>query len=264
MPESDLELLHRAALAAGEVATTYVGGALDIRDKPAGAGPVTEADLAVNAVLEEMLRQARPDYGWLSEESPDGDARLGREAVFVIDPIDGTRAFIDGQDSWAHSLAVVRGGQVSAAAIYVPMRDMLFTAAPGGGARLNGAPIAVSEVPRCAAAEVLVTRPNLDPAHWPGGVPGFRRAHRPSLAYRMGLVAKGRFDGMLTFRRSWEWDVAAGALILAEAGAVVTDGQGAPLRFNNPEPLLPGIIAAGPALHADLMAYRQAGVTGSA
>jgi myo-inositol-1(or 4)-monophosphatase len=89
--------------------------------------------------------------------------------------------------------------------------------------------------------------------HWIAGDPGFKRAHRPSLAYRLGLVGQGRFDGMVTLRKSWEWDIAAGALIVTEAGGYCTDKTGASLRFNNPDPRLNGVLAAGTSIHADLL-----------
>jgi len=102
-------------------------------------------------------------------------------------------------------------------------------------------------------AQILATRPNMDRLHWRDGhVPGFSRSHRPSLAYRMALVAQGCFDGMLTLRPCWEWDIAAGDLILREAGAVCTDKIGAALRFNNPHPTVDGIVAAGAPLHRQI------------
>lgn len=254
MPENDLRLLTEAAQRAAEVATTYIGGALDVRTKEHDQTPVTDADLAVNTVLEEVLRGARPDYGWLSEESADDPDRLTTPATFIVDPIDGTRAFIDGQDAWAHALAVVVNGEVTAAVVYLPMLDKLYTAARGSGARLNGAPVGIAEyAPELDDADVLATKQNMEPRHWPRGVPGFRRHHRPSLAYRLSLVAEGKFDAMLTFRPAWEWDIAAGSLILQEAGAKVTDRYGAGLKFNAPVPQHPGVIAAGPAMHSALL-----------
>ncbi len=253
MPATDLPLLIEAAREAGQIATRYSGPKAQRWDKPDGAGPVTEADLAVNAMLERDLRAARPSYGWLSEETEDTSDRLGKEDIFIIDPIDGTRSFADGSRTWAHSLAIARNGRVDAAVIYLPMRDLLFAAAAGQGATLNGAPIHVSPADRPADAEVLAAKPNLEPRHWrEGQAPDFKRAYRPSLAYRMALVAQGRFDGMLTLRPSWEWDIAAGDLILREAQGVCTDRQGQPLSFNNPQPKLNGVIAAGPTLHQNL------------
>lgn len=253
MPESDRDLLTRAAREAGKIARSYVGGPLNVQHKAGNAGPVTAADYAVNRLLEDHLRTARPDYGWLSEESEDSTARQSSASVFIIDPIDGTRSFIEGQDTWAHSLAVARNGVVTAAAVFLPELDRMYTAAAGEGATFNGAPMQASDAADLAAAKVLATKPTLDPHHWAGAVPEIKRSHRPSLAYRMCLVAQGRFDLMLTFRPSWEWDIAAGALILAEAGAQVTDKSGKPLRFNNPHPQSDGVVAGAPRLHRSVL-----------
>lgn len=255
MPARDLALLSEAAREAGRIACSYFGGAVDTEHKPDGAGPVTEADLAVNAALEERLRGARPDYGWLSEESEDGPARLGARRVFIVDPLDGTRSFIEGGKTWAHSLAVVEDGAVLAGVVYLPIRKRLYTAAKGAGAALNGRPIRASGRDRLAGATLLAARPALRPEFWKDGkVPGVERVYRPSLAYRLALVAEGRFDAMLTLRDSWEWDIAAGALLLEEAGAAVSDRHGAPLRFNNPQPQVAGVVAAAAGIHAELLA----------
>lgn len=252
-PEADLRLLIGAARAAGKVATGFSGRTARRWDKADGAGPVTEADLAVNDLLHSELRGARPDYGWLSEETEDNAARLDRETLFIVDPIDGTRSFVDGSSTWAHALAVVHRGAVTAAVIYLPMRDLLYAAHQGGGATLNGAPITPSMRRALGGAEILAARPAFEPRHWPRGLPDVARAYRPSLAYRMALVAEGRFDAMLTFRPSWEWDIAAGDLILREAGARVSDRTGQPLRFNNPHPTVNGVIASGAGIHEPLL-----------
>ncbi len=252
MPENDLQLLARAARAAGDLATGYWQRSPRSWEKAEGAGPVTEADIAVNELLKAELLAARPDYGWLSEESEDDPARLTCRRVFVVDPIDGTRAFIAGERNWAHSLAVAEGGHVTAAVIYLPMLDKLYAATPGGGAYLNEVRIRCAARTGLAGAQVLCTRANLDPGHWPGGVPVLERHFRPSLAYRLALVAEGRFDAMITFRDTWEWDVAAGALIATEAGARVTDCHFEPPRFNNPTPTLPGMLAASGKVHEEL------------
>ncbi len=253
MPATDLALLIKAAREAGRIATGYSGKTAKRWDKPDGAGPVTEADLAVNDMLRERLCAARPDYGWLSEESEDGTARLEKSRVFVIDPIDGTRSFAEGSQIWAHALAVVEGGVAVAGVVYLPMRGLLYAAAAGLGAFLNDAPISPSARTRLDGAEFLATRPNMELRHWPGGMPHLNRAYRPSLAYRMALVAEGRYDGMLTLRDAWEWDIAAGDIILREAGAVCTDQTGAALRFNNPHPVVSGVVTANATLHERLL-----------
>lgn len=253
MPATDLPLLIDAARKAGQIATRYSGAQAQRWDKPDGTGPVTEADLAVNDMLEQMLPNARPGYGWLSEETEDSEDRLSRENAFIIDPIDGTRSFAEGSRTWAHSLAVADRGEVTAAVIYLPLRDLLYAAAKGQGATLNGAAIRASETSALDMATILAARPNLDSKHWSlREVPQFDRAYRPSLAYRMALVAQGRFDGMLTLRPSWEWDIAAGDLIIREAGGLCTDRAGNPLLFNNAHPRLNGVLAAGQEIHNQL------------
>lgn len=229
---------------AGRVATSFTGKTAQRWDKPDDAGPVTEADLAVNDMLRTTLQLARPDYGWLSEETEDGTARLDKSRVFIIDPIDGTRSFVEGSNTWAHSLAVATEGVVTAAVVYLPLRDKLYAAALGQGATLNGAPVTVSNCAHLDKSTILAARPALLSEHWKApDAPSFKRGYRPSLAYRLALVAEGRFEGMLTLRHSWEWDIAAGALITSEAGGAILDRTGAALRFNNPDPRLNGVVA---------------------
>ena len=254
-PKEDLRLLVDAAERAGEIAKRFFKRDLQVWDK-GEEGPVTEADLAIDTMLRDTLLGARADYGWLSEETEDGTARLDAEHVFICDPIDGTRAFIEGGRSFAHSLAVARDGAITAAAVLLPMRDKMYAAALGEGATLNGMRLAVSQAPALPEATVLTTKGNLTDLHWPKGVPDIGRAYRPSLAYRMSLVGEGRFDAMMTFRDTWEWDIAAGALIVAEAGGAVSEGIGQPLRFNNPGAQVAGVIAGAPQVHGQLVALR--------
>ena len=247
MPATDLDLLIDVAKASGEIARGFVDAKPQVWDKGGGAGPVTEADLAVNELMAQRLQGARPDYGWLSEETEDDTSRLGTQRQFIVDPIDGTRAFIEGSRDWAHALAVLEGRQVIAAVVYLPMRDDMYIAEIGGGAFLNGTPLQVTPKSDLDGATVLSNKASFADKFWAAGAPpaGVARKFRSSLAYRMSLAAQGRFDAMMTLRPSWEWDIAAGALIVAEAGGTVTDQTGAPLRFNNPHPQVNGVVAGG-------------------
>lgn len=253
MPGRDLDLLIEAAREAGRIALSLWQTDLEVWDKGA-EGPVSQADYAVDRFLRDRLGSARPDYGWLSEETPDAPERREGQRLFICDPIDGTRAFLKGEKSWAHSIAIVEDGRPVAGVVFLPARDALYAAEAGGGAVLNDAPLTVSGREGATGAEVLMTRAALDPALWRSGPPDVRPVFRPSLAYRIALVAEGRFDAMLTLRPSWEWDVAAGALIAAEAGARVTDRRGGALRFNNAEPKLDGLIVGTPGVHAGIAA----------
>lgn len=252
---TDLALLTDAAREAGWIASRYHGKTARIWDKPDGQGPVTEADLAVDGMLRARLMAARPDYGWLSEETEDDPARLATTRQFIIDPIDGTRAFVEGGRDWAHSLAIAENGRVVAGVVYLPMRDLLYTAAAGEGAFLNDRPLRVTATGTLDGADLLCHRQMLEPEFWATGTPPpVRRHFRSSLAYRLSLVAEGRFDGMMTLRPTWDWDIAAGVLIVDEAGGTTTDRRGRRPRFNTPGARNDGIIAAGATVGADLLA----------
>ena len=176
MPARDLDLLIDVAEAAGEIGLKHFQSDPKTWEKSEGRGPVTEADLAIDTLLRTRLLEARPDYGWLSEETDDDQTRLDREAVFIVDPIDGTRAFIDGSKNWAHSIAIARGGIVTEAVVFMPAKDTLYAAQKGGGATQNGAEMQVSAP--TSPPHVLVTKPNLQPRFWPGGIPDLNRAFR--------------------------------------------------------------------------------------
>lgn len=254
MPVSDLTLLVEAAQKAGHIAVRHWSQNPKVWDKPNHQGPVTEADIAIDTMLRDRLRDARPDYGWLSEETEDDNSRLSSDRVFIVDPLDGTRSFIEGGRAFAHALAVAEAGEVLAAAIYLPLLDRMYTAERGKGAWLNGDPIRPSDRAALQGASLLAARPAMQPQFWQSRPPMVELHMRPSLAYRQCLVAQGRFDAMLTLRDSWDWDLAAGSLVLQEAGARITDRTGVPLRFNTPAPHSPGVIAAPPALHENLLA----------
>jgi myo-inositol-1(or 4)-monophosphatase len=253
LPEADdLALLTEAALAAGRIAMRFWRQAPKSWDKGGEHGPVSEADLAVNAALKDRLLTARPGYGWLSEETPDTADRLARERVFVLDPIDGTRAFLAGEDGFSISLAVVQAGCPVAGVVHLPAKGRTYAARADGPATRDGAPIACSTRTEVTGADVLTSRASLAPEHWPGGVPEVKRSFRTSLAYRLCLAAEGQHDAMLTLRDTWEWDIAAGVLIAERAGCRVTDRRGGPLQFNAAHPQVDGVVAANPVLHQAL------------
>ena len=251
MPATDLELLETAAREAGDIALRFWRADPKVWDKGEN-DPVSEADLAVDTHLRQSLLAARPDYGWVSEETEDDMARLNARKVFIVDPIDGTRSFVAGDKTWAHSLAVSVDGKITAACVFLPAREKLYLAATGEGATMNGQRLEASAAHALEGATVLSPKVTFRDEFWRQDPPPVKRHFRPSLAYRMALVGEGRFDAMLTLRPAWEWDIAAGALIASEAGAQVTDRHGQPLSFNSPERRTEGVIAAGPALHKAL------------
>lgn len=244
----DLDLLIEVARQAGQIALDRRSAGLDIQTK-AGGSPVTDGDLAVNAFLTEVLRSARPDYGWLSEETADDPHRLTRRRIFVVDPIDGTVAYIKHRPWWTVALAVVEDGRPIAAVVHAPMLGETFSAEAGRGARLNGHVIQASDADRLEDASMLADAALLERPIWEEPWPTMRLERRNSIAYRMALVGAGGFDAAIALGAKWDWDLAAGALIAVEGGAEVTDHAGRPFLFNQPVPQQASLVCAAPALH---------------
>lgn len=229
--QDDLALIREAARQAGELAHSYFGQSPEVWWKNEGRSPVSAADFAANDRLLAMLMTARPDYGWLSEETDDNSDRLRRDTVFVVDPIDGTRAFINGDERWCVSVAVVHHGRPVAGVLAAPALGEEYCAVAGGVATKNGEAIRVTSVRGeqlvLAADEALVKRfepPFRDEIH--------RVRHVPSLAYRLAMVADGRLDGTVVKRDSHDWDLAAADLILQQAGGALTDLSGNRVTYN--------------------------------
>lgn len=256
---ADLSLLTEAAEAAADLALSFFRQDPKVWHKD-NASPVSEADYAVDTYLKTALRAARPDYGWLSEETEDDAGRLDRRRVFVVDPIDGTRGFLAGSDEWTISLAVVEDGQPLVAVLIQPTRARIFTATRDGGAWLDGRPLALERHvglhrAKVAGPAALLTRLRhaLGPMRDSGYV--------ASLALRIAMVADGRLDLALAKAQAHDWDIAAADLVLREAGGVVLDVSGGPIVYNRPTPRH-GILAAGHPLLADEAAGLIRGVGG--
>lgn len=255
MLEPDLQLLRDGADEASKIAMRYFGKNPETWDKGGAAGPVCEADLAIDKMLTSEFLTARPDYGWLSEETEDDPARLDRDWVFIVDPIDGTRSFINHHENFATSVAIAHKGEVMAAVVQLPARGLVYEATKGGGARLNGVPITHSGTTELGGSRILASGSQTKTTLWKKGPPPFERHFRSSLAYRMCLVAQGRFDGMLSLRPTWEWDVAGGDLICREAGVSLSNIDGATPQYNQPTACMHGMVAATPIVHSGIMNY---------
>jgi len=238
--DADLELIRIAAEEAGRIAMGFFGRDPEVWMK-AGVSPVSEADYAVDAFLKSSLGAARPDYGWLSEETVDSPERLSARRTFVVDPIDGTRAFLERRNVWCVSIAVVEDGRPLAGVLDCPARGEVYVASPGAGATLNGTRISVRRPPE----PPVVAGPKQLVAALPEQYrPAKSHPYIPSLAYRIALLARGSIDGTFVKANSHDWDLAAADLILAEAGGRVVDGKGRVLRYAGPDPAH-GLLAAG-------------------
>lgn len=244
----DFDLMREAAQEAARLALSYWGRPIE-RQRKADGSAVTEADHAVDALLAARLRGARPCYGWLSEESAEHRSRIGASRVWVVDPIDGTRAFIQGLDDWTVGIALIEDGVPVLAALVNPVRDETYEARAGEGAFLNGRRLCTSEQSALEGAKLVVPEHLLKSSRWRRPWPPVKRVWVNSILYRMALVASATADATFALTPKWDWDVAAGALLVQEAGGLITDPNGLPLRFNSAEAKVPGFLAAGSKLH---------------
>jgi myo-inositol-1(or 4)-monophosphatase len=230
-PTEDLALIRDAAREAGDIAMRYFKRKQEVWMK-GGTSPVGEADYAVDRFLRETLTAARPHYGWLSEETVDSPARLSASRTFIVDPIDGTRAFIDGQSTWCVSVGIVENGRPLAGVLDCPAKQEVYLAALGSGASRNGTPLKIGAPP----ARPLVGGPKhlLDTLPEQFAATLKRAGYIPSLAYRLAMVASGELTATFIKANSHDWDLAAADLILGEAGGAVLDRGGQRLTYAGP------------------------------
>ena len=254
MPASETSALRAPLEAvmreAGALARKTAQGAFRHWTKGEDRSPVTEADIAVNDLLHQRLTALAPGAGWLSEET--AEIPSSSALMWIVDPIDGTRAFISGRADWSISVALVEDGRPLVAALYAPVSEEIFLAARGTGATLNGTPIKANEGDGLRGAKIAGPKRYLN---WfsslAEGTLAQPKVH--SLALRLARVAQGALDAAFSSRGSHDWDLAAADLLVHEAGAALTDFTGRPLKYNGSQAVHGALIAAGQARHDALI-----------
>ncbi|MCK0197986.1 3'(2'),5'-bisphosphate nucleotidase CysQ [Ancylobacter sp. 6x-1] len=250
--------LADAAVAGGAVAVAMFRGGIRSWSKDNNS-PVTEADLAVDAMLRERLTGLAPDYGWLSEETADNPERLGRRRLWIVDPIDGTRSYMAGRPDWCVAVALVEDGRPIAGALYAPVTDELFIAFAGGGATRNGLPIAAGTRQELAGARLDAPPPLFDRVQAVAPVARGERVH--SLALRNARVATGELDAALASPNANDWDLAAADLLVHEAGGLLTTLSGNRLVYNASVPRHGALVSAGASLHPSVLDAARRGTS---
>jgi myo-inositol-1(or 4)-monophosphatase len=246
----DAARLAAAVQEAGAVALKFYKGPLKKWTKGEGDSPVTEADIAANELLHAHL--LRPGEGWLSEESENDPARLRARRVWVVDPIDGTRAFIAGREDWSISAALVEDGRPTVAAVFAPVTEEMFVATVGNGATRNDVAMTATSGSELAGAKLGGPKRIVDwlTQRHPNLV-AMPRIH--SLALRIVRVATGELDAAIAGGSGHDWDLAAADLLVHEAGGAITGLDGKPLIYNKPEPVHSMLVAAGKNRHSLLV-----------
>ena len=244
--EETLEHIRQALETARDILEQHVSGEIDVQRK-AGGDPVTAADHAVNDMLRQFL--PRGDEGWLSEETTDDLSRLDKKRVWVVDPLDGTKEFVQRIPEWCVSIGFVDEGRAVAGGILNPLTDELFLGAAGSGVTLNGEPAKMSPRPSLEGAVVLASRSEVNRGEWKR-FENTRYTVRPmgSVAYKLARVSAGLADVTWTLVPKNEWDVAAGAALVLAAGGLVYGPEGNSVSFNKERTKLTGLVAHSPAL----------------
>jgi myo-inositol-1(or 4)-monophosphatase len=250
--DTEYDELIKSVRQAGDIALKYYHGDLKSWEKKPG-DPVSEADLEIDTFLKEWLLDTHPNYGWLSEETVDDPARLSKDRVWIVDPIDGTRSFIAGKPEFTICAALVEQGRPVLAAVFNPVTEEFFQAAEGQGAFLNGEKLECSPKTNLNHARLLASRKAFEWHNWLEDAPGADFSHLNSIAYRMVTVASQAFHASLSLSAKSDWDIAAADLILSEAGGLSTTSQGAKLVYNQKNPVHDTVISSGLALHPLLL-----------
>ena len=256
MPDNEIASL-RAALEpimreAGQLARATARGEFKRWTKGDDNSPVSEGDIAVNDFLRVRLAALAPEAGWLSEESEDDLDGRSKRTAWIVDPIDGTRAYIAGRPDWTISVALVNDGRPTLAALYAPVTEEMFLGVAGVGATLNGTRIRANGGAELAGAKLAGPKRYLD--RLDGLICGAQQQPKVhSLALRLTRVAQGQLDLAFATPGSHDWDLAAADLLVHEAGGTMTDLTGQPLRYNQHRTVHGALIAAGGARHASLL-----------
>ena len=249
----ELDVAVRAAREAGRIVRRYYEADVEVHEK-GHDDPVTAADLEADACIKQIVLEAFPDDGWLSEETADSEERLARRRVWVVDPLDGTKEFTQQIPEFCICIALVEDGRPVVGVSYNPAADRLYAAARGRGTTCNGDPVRVSTQATLAAAQVLASRSEDTRGEWDPFKDRVRVVLTGSVAFKLAELSRGQGDATFTLTPKNEWDICSGVILLEEAGGRATGLDGAPLVFNQPSPLRDGMIASNGVLHDALLA----------
>jgi myo-inositol-1(or 4)-monophosphatase len=249
--ERELEVAIEAARAGGAVVRKYYKGEYEIHEK-APDNPLTVADTEADEAIKRIVLENFPNDGWLSEETRDSPERLRKSRVWIVDPLDGTKEFTQHIPEFCVCVALVVGGVVQVGVCYNPATEKLFSARRGAGTSLNGESVRCTPKTDLASAVVLASRSEDKRGEWDAYKGRMQVKLTGSVAYKFALIAAGEADATFSLTPKNEWDICAGTMLVEEAGGVVTDRFGRPLTFNNAKTLLPGLIAAAPALYTPI------------
>jgi myo-inositol-1(or 4)-monophosphatase len=242
-----------AAREAGAAVRRYYKDSYTVREKGVD-NPLTDADLAADAILAARLRVPFPDFGWLSEESVDDASRTARTTAWIVDPLDGTKEFTLGIPEFCVSVGLVVDGAPVLGVLFNPITDELFVGVVGDGATLNGTAVSVTPHGALQGARVVCSRTEMKKGMFDRWTDRIALAPVGSVAYKLGLVGAGRAEASFTPQPRNEWDICGGVAMILAAGGRATTRLGTPFAFNRPNPLVDGVVATNGVVHDDVLA----------
>jgi myo-inositol-1(or 4)-monophosphatase len=249
---SEHNLVKESILEAGKLALKWFKKDPEQWKKDDGS-LVSKADIEINDLLNKLLKNKNPEFGWLSEENEDDKSRLNKKITFVVDPLDGTKAFLEGKKEFSISVAIVKNGLPISGIVFSPSTDEMFEAEKNKGSWKNNKKVIISNYNRLEKCKMIAFKPMFSHPAWKEPWPKMDVENRNSIAYRMALVASGQYDAMMALNSKNDWDIAAGDLLISESGGIVTLHTNKKIIYNTENTKKPSVIGTNKAIHEKII-----------
>jgi len=249
---SEHNLVKESILEAGKLALKWFKKDPEQWQKDDGS-LVSKADIEINDLLNKLLKNKNPEFGWLSEENEDDRSRLNKKITFVVDPLDGTKAFLEGKKEFSISVAIVKNGLPISGIVFSPSTGEMFEAEKNKGSWKNNKKVIISNYNRLEKCKMIAFKPMFSHPAWKEPWPKMDVENRNSIAYRMALVASGQYDAMMALNSKNDWDIAAGDLLISESGGIVTLHTNKKIIYNTENTKKPSVIGTNKAIHEKII-----------
>ena len=249
---SEHNLVKESIVEAGKLALKWFKNDPEQWEKDDGS-LVSKADIEINDLLNKLLKNKNPEFGWLSEENEDDKSRLNKKITFVVDPLDGTKAFLEGKKEFSISVAIVKNGLPISGIVFSPSTDEMFEAEKNKGSWKNNKKVIISNYNRLEKCKMIAFKPMFSHPAWKEPWPKMDVENRNSIAYRMALVASGQYDAMMALNSKNDWDIAAGDLLISESGGIVTLHTNKKIIYNTENTKKPSVIGTNKAIHEKII-----------
>ena len=249
---SEHNLVKESILEAGKLALKWFKKDPEQWKKDDGS-LVSKADIEINDLLNKLLKNKNPEFGWLSEENEDDRSRLNKKIIFVVDPLDGTKAFLEGKKEFSISVAIVKNGLPISGIVFSPSTGEMFEAEKNKGSWKNNKKVIISNYNRLEKCKMIAFKPMFSHPAWKEPWPKMDVENRNSIAYRMALVASGQYDAMMALNSKNDWDIAAGDLLISESGGIVTLHTNKKIIYNTENTKKPSVIGTNKPIHEKII-----------